>query len=184
MPLETWVTQPPKPFDSFYFFDTDTLHFVRIRLELGRKDDNPDPGVFARRSRYVGFVDDTKEYDFKNYERWSVNRENKIVYRVDEFNSKILSNRPEAGKKVIDFSLTEGQAHPSFVHHGNRIAANNYRLPSNSDGKPVTEVMLKTIALSVMGRTTVIILCLASSNATELADAIYQLYNEIIAVPA
>ncbi|MDP4265723.1 MAG: hypothetical protein Q8941_24605, partial [Bacteroidota bacterium] len=106
MSLKTWATQPKRPFDSFYYYDTDTLSFVRIRLELGRSGSNPDPGVFAKKKRYVGFVDDTKDFDFHDYDRWSVKSDNKIVYRVDEWNDKVLSNQPAAGKKVVDFSLT------------------------------------------------------------------------------
>ena len=184
MSLKTWATQPKKPFDSFYFYDTDTLGFVRIRLELGRSDSNPDPGVFAKKSRYVGFVDDTKDFDFKAFDRWSVNGDRKIVYRIDEWNDKVLDNQPAAGKKVIDFSLALGNAHPTFIHHGNPVADGHLRLPENSKGKPVTTGMLKTIAQSEIGKDTTIILCLATSTPVELADAIFKLYHEIIAVPA
>ena len=182
MALITWVTQPAHPFDSFYYFDTDSLHFVRIRLELGRKDDRPNPGVFARKSRYVGFVDSTAGFDFHDYDRWSVNHQQKIVYRLDEFNSITLSNQPEAGKKVIDFSLTAGREHPEFVHHGNRLVDPPYRLPNNSEGKPVTTQMLRAIALSVMGEDTHIVLCLSTSTPEELGDAIFLLYQRIAVV--
>lgn len=184
MALITWVTQPAHPFDSFYYFDTDSLHFVRIRLELGRKDDRPNPGVFARKSRYVGFVDSTAGFDFHDYDRWSVSHQQKIVYRVDEFNSITLSNQPDAGKKVIDFSLAAGREHPEFVHHGNRLVDPPYRLPNNSEGKPVTTQMLRAIALSVMGEDTHIVLCLSTSTAEELGDAIFLLYERIAVVSA
>ncbi|MDP4263073.1 MAG: hypothetical protein Q8941_11135, partial [Bacteroidota bacterium] len=124
------------------------------------------------------------DFDFHDYDRWSVKSDNKIVYRVDEWNDKVLSNQPAAGKKVVDFSLTQGEVHPTFVHHGNPVADGNFRLPDNSKGNPVTTGMLKTIAESVIGRDTTIVLCLATSTPVQLADAIFRLYNEIIAVPA
>lgn len=184
MPLETWATQPAKPFDSFYYYHTEILAFVRIRLELGRTGERPDPGVFAKENRYVGFVDSTNGFDFKDYDRWSVNANKEIVYRVDEFNSIVLSRQQEAGKKVIDFTLEPKKAHPEFVHHGNRVVVEKFRLPVNSHGQPVTPGMLKTIAKWVLARTMTIDLCPSTSTPAELADAIFKLYQEAIQVPA
>jgi hypothetical protein len=183
MPLHAWVTQPKRPFDSFYFYDTDTHGFVRIRLELGRKDANPAPGVFAKENRYVGFVDETKGFDFKDFDRWSVNRESKIVYRIDEFNDKILDNKAVAGKKVIDFSLGDREVHPTFIHHGNPVVDGPFRLPRNSEGNLVTVGMLKTIAGKVIGQDTRIVLGQATSTEEQLADAIFLLYYQLKAVP-
>jgi hypothetical protein len=183
MPLKTWVTQPPRPFDSFYYYDTDSRYFVRIRLELGRTGPNPEPCVLAKRNRFIGFVDETKGFDFHEYDRWTVDKNEKIVYRIDEFNSRVLNNQPSTGKKVIDFSLGIGNTHPTFVHHGNAVADPPFRLPENSKGKPVTEGMLNIIAQHMLGRDTTIPLGLSNSTPVQLADAIFKLYHEIITVP-
>lgn len=136
MPLKTWVTRPNHPFDSFYFYDSDTLAFVRIRLELGRTDANPDPGVFAKKIRYVAFVEDADEFDFEDFTRWSVNEYNQILYKISKTETKTLSRQPEAGKTPVDFTLNMHEDHPTFIHVGNLVIREaDANLPQNSRGR-------------------------------------------------
>lgn len=175
MALKIWVTQPMNLFDSFYYYDTDTKDFVRIRLELNRTGNDPEPGIFAKRNRYIGFVDSIEGLDLDDLTRWSVNTEHKIIY-----NNTVLDNEPAVGKKVIDFSLPTGKAHPTFVAHGHTVITMPYRLPINSQGQPVTFDMLNTIVDYVIGTNNTILFCNADASAFELADAIFHEYGQVI----
>jgi hypothetical protein len=180
MPLKSWITQPNNPFDSFYFYDPDSLAFVRIRLELGRTGNNPNPGIFAHKKRYVGFVEDTREFDFHDYDRWSVNEYNEIVYKKSDSEKKVLSRQAAPGKKPIDFTLPLGEEHPTFVHHGNAVVEGPVELPRNSEGEPVTREMLETIAKKVLGKDDRIGLGSSTETTVQLADAIFREYYRII----
>ena len=178
MPLKTWVTKSRQPFNSFYYYNTMSRNFVRIRLELGRKGLYPNPGITARLNRFIGFVDNLNAFDFKNFNRWTVNNKNEIVYCVgNDFIT--LPNEPAAGKKVIDFSLAIDELHPTFIHLGNTVAETPGMLPVNSRGKEVTEEMLITIAESQLGEYTSISLCTYAADECELADAVFKLHRHI-----
>jgi hypothetical protein len=177
MSIKTWVTQPPQKFDSFYYYDTVNLNFVRIRLELGRDDEppyDPNPGVFPNQNRYVGFVENLDDYDFETKNLWTVNETNAIVYRGE----LVLSRQPAPGRSTIDFSLQPGHLHPQSIHYGNPLVEKNQaRLPFNSQGNPVTLDMLETIAKKMAFYPNGV--DLGDSNETEqqLGDKIFQLYK-------
>lgn len=178
MPVITWTTRPRNPFDSFYYYNTGTRDFVRIRLELNRTGSNPDPGVFSKLNRYVGFVISTAGMNFEEYNYWSVNAQNQIVYN-DGGNPITLSNIPAVGYKVIDFSLAQGATHPTFVHHGNAVVGPPYRLPRNTAGQLVTEGMLRSIADEELGDAGTTGLGPYNETEQELGDAIFALYDEL-----
>lgn len=184
MSIKTWVTQPQHVYDSFYYYDTVTLNFVRIRLELGRTDKqpfNPNPGVFTNSNRYVGFVDKPNQFDFRDMNLWTVNTKCEIVYKAGTSDQKILDKEPAAGKSTVDFSLLSGEVHPGFVHIGNPIVANNQaRLPFNSYGEPVTLEMLQTIAEKMAGSTNGRTLGPSTETEQQLGDKIFELYRILI----
>ena len=124
MSIKTWVTQPENKFDSFYYYDTEKLHFARIRLELGR-DDGPEynsyPGVFCEQTRYVGFIEHEDDFDFDNGTLWTVNKDNVIVYKTGTPDQKLLSREPAPGRSTVDFYLSAGFAHPHYINLGNPI---------------------------------------------------------------
>lgn len=171
MSIQTWFTQPPTSFSSYYYYDTKTRGFVRIRLELNRPDDG-DPKIMVYRNRYVAFVNRDIKFDYKDYKLWTVEGNN-IKYKND-----ILSNVIHKDLKVIDFTLEHGEDNPSHVHHGNPITI-EFKLPKKKNGEYVTVDMLKTIAeyYIVLGKNKVI--CDSTDNEAELADAIFHIYHEI-----
>lgn len=184
MSLQTWVTHPKKPFDSFYLYDLDTLAFVRIRLELGRKGNNPNPGIFGKETRYVGFVENPADFDFHDYERWTVNRLNEIVYKKTETQSVVLSRHMVTGKTPVDFTLPAGKKHPQFIHHGNAVIGGNFDFPVSSTGEQVTAEMLEAIAKKALGKNDTISLGLSTESSAELADLIIAEYNKLsVALP-
>lgn len=178
MPLKTWVTKSRKPFSCFYYYNTMSRNFVRIRLELGRKGLYPNPGISARLNRFIGFVDDISAFDFEDFNRWTVNHKNEIVYCTgNDFIT--LSKEPAEGKRAIDFSLAIDELHPTFIHLGNTVAKAPGMLPVNSKGKEITDEMLVAIAESQLGEYTSISLCTPAADECELADAIFKLYRHI-----
>lgn len=181
MSIKTWVTQPPQKFDSFYYYDTVNLNFVRIRLELGRTDPppyDPNPGVFPEQNRYVGFVEDLDNYDFDDSNLWTVNAAHAIVYKGGTIEEQVLSRQPAPGKSTVDFSLPAGHVHPDFIHYGNPIVDKDVaRLPFNSHGEPVTLDMLQTIAEKVAHFSDGIDLGHSHESEHQLGDKIFELYK-------
>jgi hypothetical protein len=181
MSIKTWVTQPPQKFDSFYYYDTVNLNFVRIRLELGRNDlppYEPNPGVFPEQNRFVGFVENLHVYDFDNTDLWTVNAAHAIVYKAGKKEEQVLSQQPAPGKSTVDFSLEAGHIHPGFIHYGNPLVdQNKARLPFNSEGKPVTLAMLQTIAEKMAHHSDGIDLGDSHESEHQLGDKIFQLYK-------
>lgn len=181
MPLKTWVTESRKPFNCFCCYNTTSRNFVRIRLELGRRGLYPNPGITARLNRFIGFVDDVETFDFKDFNRWTVNHKNEIVY-CSGSDFIILSSEPAGGKTAIDFSLAADELHPTFIYVGNTVAETANMLPVSSKGKEVTEEMLIAIAESQLGEYTSISLCTPAAEEHELADAVFKLYHHINAI--
>jgi hypothetical protein len=181
MSIKTWVTQPPKKFDSFYYYDTNTLDFVRIRLELGRTDPppyNPNPGVFPHANRFVGFVENLDNYDFRNFRLWTTNENNAIVYKAGTPKEEILSKSPAPGKSPVDFTLEEHEIHPDFIHYGNPVADRGHaRLPKNSKDEQVTLGMLETIAEKLAHVDGYIDLGPSTETEQQLGDKIFRLYE-------
>lgn len=181
MSIKTWVTQPPRKFDSFYYYDTVNLNFVRIRLELGRTDPppyDPNPGVFPEQNRYVGFVEYLDDYDFEDSKLWTVNAAHAIVYKGGTIEEQVLSRQPAPGRSTVDFSLQPGHLHPDFIHYGNPLVdKNKARLPFNSEGNPVTLDMLQTIAEKMASFSDGVDLGYSNESEQQLGDKIFELYK-------
>lgn len=181
MSIKTWVTQPAKKFDSFYYYDTVTLDFVRIRLELGRTDlppYNPDPGVFPSQNRFVGFVEDLNAYDFENFKLWTVNDNDAIVYKAGTTKEEVISKNPAPGKSPVDFDLEKNEKHPDFIHYGNPVVEKNHaRLPKNSKNEQVTLEMLEIIAEKLAHAERGVNLGPATETEQQLGDKIFTLYE-------
>jgi hypothetical protein len=181
MSIKTWVTQPARKFDSFYYYDTINLDFVRIRLELGRTDRppyDPNPGVFPNHNRFVGFVENLNDYNFDNFKLWTVNDNDAIVYKAGFLEEEVLSKSPAPGKSPVDFTLEENEKHPDFIHFGNEVIEKAHaRLPKNSKDEQVTLEMLETIAEKLAHADGGINLGLSTETEQQLGDKIFTLYE-------
>ena len=180
MPLIKWITKSEHPYDSFYYYNSDTLAYVLVRLELDRQGATPDPGVFSLIKRYVGFISSKSGYDFNDSTRWTVNASNHIVYKKEAGLNEVLPKEPQIGHIPVNFTLSAKAQHPRHIHISNEITA-NYSLPVNSKGQPVTTEILDTIAKGTIGRPNAYFFCSANANSKVLADNIFLVYNEYIA---
>ncbi len=171
MAIQKWYTQPPGSFASFYYLDTVTRNMIRIRLELNRGD-HGGPVVVSRGNRYVGFVDpaSTVVFDY-DMQYWTVNSSSQIVYSKGG-TTVTLSNVPQTGWKVIDFSQGSGTAR---VHHGNRVTAAPV-LPEASPYIDINEALLESIAQRVIGHGSIDI-CAYNASERDLVKALVALYN-------
>lgn len=120
----SWFTDPSqgtfdasveKPkYSSFYQYDTESNHFTRIRLELGREassasDDEYSGGAkeMYSETRYISFSSEELEDG-----KWSV-KDGKLMYNGKEMRAKPLLN-----DYVYDTSRSTGKIKP---HYGNPV---------------------------------------------------------------
>jgi hypothetical protein len=153
----TWYTQPEGKFASFYYYDTITRILVRIRLEL-KRDDGDGAKVIYRNNRYCGF---SKIEELLKTKTLSV--ANGFIKVSD---GTFLTDKPEVGYYVYDFSSKDGLKPDNNPHHGNAVTLKPV-LP-----KGITEVQLKLLAIKSIALKKSISLVNSDASTEQLIEAI------------
>lgn len=176
MAIVTWYTQPARSFSSFYYLDTVTRDMIRIRLELGRAEENGYPMVIASKNRYVGFGTNEQfntiftENRYK-LENWHiVEGSGKLYYQKGAGPRIDFPDTPTAGQYLADFSVGSRE-----VHFGNAVTAAP-RLPRSAEpAVAVDGTMLLAIAKKYAGKDTHVKICEKDSTEATLALALAEL---------
>jgi|GEM_PF-2189635 len=183
MPIHTWITRAPRPFDSLYCYNTHTRNLACIRLELRRQGPNPDPAIITRRNSYIGFVDaDTQtQLRYRETSRWTIDqRTGQILYSFDHnlmFRLSMIPTNTEI--YIVDFPLEAGRIHPRAVYHDDNPISAQGHFPGSGDDTRVDRDMLQHIATHYLGSSLCHKLCAAEATEEELGEALTRLYHHI-----
>jgi hypothetical protein len=116
--MKTWYTQPEgEAFSSFYYYEEASRELVRIRLELGRRETETDPGntiAIYRSNRIVGFTKFL--YSKKESARFAANSKGKMI----DNRGTLMGNKPKPGGLLYDFS-SDRNGRSLGTHQGNTV---------------------------------------------------------------